>query len=107
MDIDWANIRKAVSRIENELARAEKVIKATDVRDEWPEVSRDELQAAFPNWRQEFGNDWNRGFLQKRIGKANYRARPGSSRYRIAPDVLRSLNLPGHRPEPSAGSPEE
>lgn len=95
MDIDWAGIRGALKRIEKELARAREVIQASDqeaVRD-WPEVTRDQLEAAFPNWRAEFGSHWTRDFMDKRFGRANYRARPGSRRYRIAPEVFRELFL--------------
>ncbi len=93
MDIDWAKIRGALARIEKELARARDVIDASDreaVRD-WPEVTREELEAAFPNWRAEFGSHWTRDFMDKRFGRRNYRARPGSRRYRIAPEVYREL----------------
>ena len=95
MDIDWTQIRGAIKRIEVELSKAEKVIERTDadlVRD-WPEVRRQELEAAFPNWRTEFGPNWVRDFMAKKIGKANYRVRPGSRKYRIAPEAFRALNL--------------
>jgi hypothetical protein len=91
MDIDWAKIRSTLERIERQLARANEVIDRTDVANEWPEVSRDELQAAFPNWREEYGNDWIRDFMEKKIGRANYRAKRGSKQYRISPQVLKEL----------------
>ena len=93
MDRDWARIRSALARIENELSKAQKVIDATDVANEWPQVTREELQAAFPRWREEYGSNWIRGFMKKRIGKENYRARRGSKKYRIAPEVLEALHL--------------
>lgn len=97
MDIDWTQIRGAIARIEQELAKAQKVVDSTDaelIRD-WPEIRREELEAAFPNWRTEYGSDWTRDFLEKRIGRQNYRSRRGSRKYRIAPEVARALNLAG------------
>lgn len=93
MEIDWAQIRGALARIEGALAKARDVIKSSDeeaVRD-WPEVTREELEAAFPDWRREYGSHWTRDFMEKRFGRGNYRARPGSRRYRIAPEVFRGL----------------
>jgi hypothetical protein len=90
MDIDWTQIRGALSRIERQLAKAHQVIESSDaeaVRD-WPEVSREELEAAFPRWREEYGSSWTRDFLDKRFGRENYRARPGCRTYRIAPQFL-------------------
>ncbi|MBI4604906.1 MAG: hypothetical protein HY721_23340 [Planctomycetes bacterium] len=98
MEIDWANIRGALSRIERELAKAQEVIEATDVRNEWPEVTRKQLQAAFPDWRKAHGNDWIHDFMDKVIGRENYRSRPGSPRYRIAPKVLEALHLAPESP---------
>lgn len=107
MDIDWTKIRAAVARIEKDLAKVEKVIDETDVRKEWPEVTRAELQAACPNWREEFGDDWSRGFLQHRIGKGNYLTCPGGGRYHISPRVLEELRIgPGKR-QPRAQEAED
>jgi hypothetical protein len=95
MDIDWTQIRGALSRIEEELSRAKKVIDSTDedlVRD-WPEVRRQDLEAAFPNWREEYGPNWVHDFLEKRIGRENFRIRKGSRKYRISPEAYRALNL--------------
>jgi len=95
MDIDWTQIRGALSRIERQLSKAREVIKASDaetVRD-WPEVTREELEAAFPNWRAECGNNWVRDFMEKKIGKTNYRIRRGTRKYRISPECWRALNL--------------
>lgn len=108
MDIDWTQIRGAIKRIENELSKAEKVIERTDadlVRN-WQEVRREELEAAFPNWRTEFGPNWGRDFMEKKVGKANYRVRPGSRKYRIAPEAFRALNLGGPRPAGKQGEPQ-
>jgi hypothetical protein len=93
MDIDWLKIREAVKRIDQQLAAAEKVIEETDVTRSWPEVTRKQLEAACPNWREELGHDWHRDFLDKRIGKLNYRIKPGSHKYRVAPEVLAELHI--------------
>ena len=95
MDIDWTQIRSALARIENELSKAQKLIESTDadlVRD-WPEIKREELEAAFPNWQTEYGPNWVHDFLEKRIGRENFRARRGSRKYRISPEACRALNL--------------
>ena len=95
MDIDWTQIRGALSRIEKQLSKAQEVIKTSDketVRD-WPEVTRDQLQAAFPNWQAEYGKDWIHDFMEKRIGRQNFRIRPGNRRYRIAPECWKTLKL--------------
>ena len=95
MDIDWTQIRNALARIEGELSKAQKVIDTTEadlVRD-WPEVRREELEAAFPNWRKDYGPDWVHDFLEKRIGRENFRIRRGSRKYRISPEAYRALNL--------------
>ncbi len=97
MDIDWTQIRGAIARIEQQLARAQKVVETTEseiVRD-WPEVRREDLEAAFPNWRAEYGSDWTHDFMEKKIGRLNYRFRRGSKTYRISPEVFRTLNLGG------------
>jgi hypothetical protein len=93
MNIDWTQIRGAIKRIESELAKAERVIEDTDVSHAWPEVSRRQLESLFPTWRQEYGSNWMRDFMERRIGKGNFRVRRGSSRYRIAPEVFRTLGL--------------
>ena len=93
MEIDWTQIRGALARIENELSKAERLIKQTDVGNEWPEVSRSELEAAFPQWRLEYGNNWIRDFMEKKIGRENYRIRRGSSKYRISPECLKTLHI--------------
>ena len=98
MDIDWTQIKGALSRIEKQLSKARQVIRSSDdeaFRD-WPEVTREELQAAFPNWRAECGEDWLHDFMEKRIGRQNYRARQGSRKYRISPECWKALDL-GHR----------
>src|SRR5687768_7724212 len=95
MDIDWTKIRETMKRIEGELSKAEERTARTDaevVRD-WPRIRREELEAAFPDWRRECGPDWSRDFLKKRIGRANYRLCRGTREYRIAPEVFRALNL--------------
>jgi hypothetical protein len=95
MDIDWTQIRGALSKIEKQLSKAQDVIKASDeaTTQDWPEISRDELEAAFPNWRKEYGNNWVRDFLEKKLGRENYRSRRGSRRYRIAPECWEALDL--------------
>lgn len=95
MDIDWTQIRSALARIGNELSKAQKVIDTTDadfVRD-WPEVNREDLETAFPNWQVEYGPNWAHDFLEKKIGRENFRARRGSRKYRISPEAYRALNL--------------
>lgn len=109
MDIDWTQIRGAIHRIERQLSRAREVIKTSDeeaLRD-WPEVTKDDLQAAYPRWESEYGKDWMHGFMEKRIGRENFRVRPGGGRYRIAPRCWEALRhpqeSPGERPEPAGG----
>jgi hypothetical protein len=95
MDIDWTKIRETVKRIERELSKADERASRADadvVRD-WPLVRREDLEAAFPDWRRDFGPDWRRDFLGKRIGRENYRFIRGTREYRIAPDVFRGLGL--------------
>jgi hypothetical protein len=93
MDIDWTNIRAALSRIEKQLSRAREVIDVTDEETSrgWPEVSRAELQSAFPNWQVEYGKDWMHDFMEKRIGRENFRIRKGNRKYRIAPECYKTL----------------
>jgi hypothetical protein len=95
MDIDWTQIRATVARIENALSKAKKTVEETDadIVQGWPEVARRELEAAFPNWRREYGSDWTHDFLEKKIGRENYRLLRGSRKYRIAPDAYRALGL--------------
>jgi hypothetical protein len=103
MDIDWTQIRGAMARIEQELKKAQKAVDSTDaelVRD-WPEVRRADLEAAFPRWRTEYGSDWTRDFMEKRIGRPNYRFQRTTKTYRIAPAVMRALNL-GAPPGPES-----
>lgn len=102
MNIDWTQIRGAIKRIESELAKAQQVIEDTDVSHTWPEVSRKELESLFPAWREEYGSNWMRDFMERKIGKGNFRVRRGSSRYRIAPDVCQTLGLPGSARKSSA-----
>lgn len=102
MDFDWVKIRETVKRIDQQLAAARKVIDEKDVANDWPEVTRRRLEEAFPRWREEFGKDWRRDFLEKKIGKGNYRSRPGSHKYRIAPEVLAALAIEPDRPGPPA-----
>ena len=95
MDIDWTKIRETVKRIERELSKADERASRADadvVRD-WPRVRREDLEAAFPDWRRDFGPDWSRDFLRKRIGRENYRFCRATREYRIAPDVFRGLAL--------------
>jgi hypothetical protein len=103
MDIDWTQIRSTIKRIEEQLSKAQKVIDTTeaDLVRGWPEVGRAELEAAFPDWRREFGPNWRRDFLEGKIGKGNFVLRPGGRKYRISPAVYRALNLGA--PKPAAG----
>jgi len=109
MDIDWTKIRETVKRIERELSKADERASRADadvVRD-WPRVRREDLEAAFPDWRRDFGPDWSRDFLRKRIGRENYRFCRASREYRIAPDVFRGLALRiegGEMPRPATES---
>jgi hypothetical protein len=100
MNIDWAKIRETVKRIDQQLAATEKVLAERDVANDWPEVTRRRLEEAFPRWREEFGKDWRRDFLEKKIGKGNYRAKPGSRKYRIDPEVLAALKIEPDHPAP-------
>lgn len=95
MDIDWTRIRGTLARIEHQLSRANEVIESSDAEAfrDWPEVSRKELEDAFPDWRRQYGNNWIRDFMDQRIGRENYRARRGSRKYRIAPECWKSLNI--------------
>jgi hypothetical protein len=102
MDIDWTQVRNALKRIESRLAEAQEAIERTDAANDWPEVSRSELEAAFPRWREEYGRNWMRDFMEKRIGAGNYRTRRGSRKYRIAPEVLAGLPVGPRDPEPSS-----
>ena len=94
MDIDWVQIRGALSRIERELSKARDVIETSDdtVASDWPEVGREDLEAAFPDWRKECRHSFKE-FLERRIGADNYRVRRGNRTYRISPECLRALNL--------------
>ena len=113
MDIDWTSIRGTLARVEQQLSRAREVIRSSDAEAfrDWPEVTRKELEFAYPDWRTQYGNNWIRDFMDQRIGKENYRIRQGSRKYRIAPECWQSLNLtrcgvqgrkpaPGSRKEP-------
>lgn len=95
MDIDWTKIRGALSRIEDQLSKAQEVIRSSDEETsrDWPEVTRDQLQSAFPNWEEDYGRDWIHDFMEKRIGRENFRIRPGNRRYRIAPECWKALRL--------------
>ena len=95
METDWAQIRKTLSRIQRELDKANRVIEATDVANDWPEVTRDQLEAAFPRWREECGSNWHHDFMEKKIGRKSYRTRRGSKTYRIDPEALRALQIEG------------
>lgn len=93
MDIDWTGIRATLSRIEKQLSRAREVIDVSDeeaFRD-WPEVTRAELQSAFPKWQEEYGKDWMRDFMEKRIGREHFRIRKGNRKYRISPERWQTL----------------
>ncbi len=100
MEADWAQIRKTLSRIQRELDKANRVIEATDVANDWPEVTRDQLQIAFPRWREECGSNWNRDFMERKIGRKSFRTKRGSKTYRIDPEVLRELQIEGALNEP-------
>jgi len=95
MDIDWTQVRETLKRIERELSKTEAVVAKTDaeVVHDWPQVRKADLEAAYPQWRRDYGPSWSRDFLDKVIGHSNYRWLPGARKYRIAPEVYRALNL--------------
>ncbi len=99
MEIDWTQIRGALSRIDAQLSKARRVIRETDADEVlgWPEFTRAELEAAVPDWRQLFGDDWRKDFLHNGIGSDKYRVRHGGRRYRIHPEALKALGIEKRR----------
>ena len=102
MAIDWSEIRSTLARIEEKLQAANKALDA--VAEDWPLVTRAQLEAALPSWRKEFGSNWSRDVMERRIGQENFRLQRGRG-YRVAPEVLAKLGIEADAPtaEPDAG----
>ena len=98
MAIDWSEIRSTLARIEEKLEAANKALDS--VAEEWPVVTRAQLESAMPHWRDECGSNWARDVMQNRIGRENYRVQRGRG-YRVAPEVLATLGVTVDKTDPS------